>query len=270
MHRLTRGVFTALLLAVLSIPGVSAAAPRSETTLMVFAAASLAGPFQEIGKRFESQHSGLQVRFNFAGSQQLAAQLEQGARADVFASADERWMLHVSRADLLAGEPVVFARNRLVLIIPRSNPGRLRRLQDLARPGIKLVIGAGTVPVGAYTLQVIENLGRADGFESSYARRVLANVVSQEDNVRAVVAKVQLGEADAGFVYRSDVSAALERYVRMFPIPDRHNIVAIYPIAPTRGSRDPELARAFIEMVTSEAAQAVLERHGLLWAEPRP
>jgi molybdate transport system substrate-binding protein len=240
------------------------------TALMVFAAASLAAPFNEIGKRFADEHPGVEVRFNFAGSQQLAAQLEQGAPADVFASADERWMSFASRADLVAAAPVTFARNRLVAIVPSTNPGRVRRLQDFARPGIKLVIGAATVPVGAYTRQVIENLGRAEGFDPSYARRVLANVVSQEDNVRAVVAKVQLGETDAGFVYRSDISPGVKRFVRTLAIPDSLNVTAIYPVAVTRESKHPDLARAFVEMVTSEAGQATLERHGFQRADLRP
>jgi len=261
----------ALILAVgLLGAGAQTRAATSESALTVFAAASLAPAFQEIGKRFETGHAGVRVRFNFAGSQQLAAQLEQGARADVFASADERWMEFAKRAGLVTDEPLVFAHNRLIAIVPRSNPGRLGTLQDLARRGVKLVIGAPTVPVGAYTRQVLENFGRSSDFEPGYSRRVLANVVSQEDNVRSVVAKVQLGEADAGFVYRSDVSPRLQRYVRTLSIPDSLNVTATYPIAVTRGSPRPELARAFIDALIRDEGQAILERHGFLRADFRP
>src|SRR5207247_7756162 len=135
-------------------------------------------------------------RLNLAGSQQLAAQIEQGARADLFASADARWMAYLATRDLLDGAPRVFARNRLVVIVPRTNPARIGRLQDLARRGVKLVLGAPAVPVGQYSREALRNLSRIDGFGADYARRVLANLVSEEENVKSVVGKVQLGEAD--------------------------------------------------------------------------
>ena len=248
----------------LILPAAGAAKTKPRETVTVFAAASLAEAFGEIGAAFEAAHPGVAVRFNFAGSQQLAAQLEQGAAADVFASADQRWMDYVSARSLIDGDPVVFARNRIVAIVPRTNPGRIGRLQDFARPGLKIVIGAEAVPVGAYTRQVLANLSRAPGFEADFVRRVLANVVSYEENVRGVLAKVQLGEADGGFVYRSDVTSALERVIRPLPIADSLNVIAAYPVAVLRGAPKGKLARDFIARLGSPEGRATLERHGLL------
>ncbi len=242
-----------------------AEAPASgRATLTVFAAASLADPFAEIGHRLERERPGVSVRFNFAGSQQLATQIEQGVQADVFASADERWMGHVHERSLLGGEASVFARNRLVVIIPATNPASIERLQDLAHRGVKIVLGAEAVPVGEYSREVLRNLSRLQGFGRDFARRVLSNLVSEEENVRSVVTKVQLGEADAGIVYRSDLSSAVARRVRWLEIPERCNVLASYPMALLKHSPQPEAARAFAALVLSPEGQRILERHGLI------
>ena len=170
----------------LLLPGLAprANAGNARTTLSVFAAASLSDAFNELGKRFEAAHPDVNVEFNFAGSQQLATQIEHGAGADLFASADERWMTYLKKRDQLQGEGTQFVQNRLVVIVPRSNPARIDRLQDLAKSGVKLVLGAETVPVGAYSRDVIRRLARARGFSPDYGRRVLGNLASEEDNVR--------------------------------------------------------------------------------------
>jgi molybdate transport system substrate-binding protein len=204
--------------------------------LTVYAAASLTDAFRELGRALEASHPGLTVQFNFAGSQQLALQIEQGAPADVFASADQRWMSFVAEKGLVAGESAIFARNRLVAIVPRTNPARIGGLPDLAPRGTKIVLAAEAVPAGKYSREALEKLSAAPGFPPEYARRVLANVVSQEENVKAVVAKVQLGEADAGLVYRSDVTPSVSRYVRVFEIEDPYNAIASYPIAVLKGA----------------------------------
>src|SRR5262249_10941793 len=157
---------------------------------------SLSDAFAEIGHQLEQQHAGLTVRFNLAGSQQLAAQLEQGAVADLYASADDRWMEYVKDRGLLAGEPSLFARNRLVVIVPKTNPARIQKLQDLSKSGVKLVLGADAVPVGRYSRIALRNLAKTQGFSPDFASRTFQNVVSDEENVKAVVSKVQLGEAD--------------------------------------------------------------------------
>ena len=244
---------------------------RPATRITVFAAASLAEAFTEIGHDFESSHPGLSVRFDFEGSQQLAAQLERGAAADVFATADQRWMADVQSHGLLAGDPRPFARNHLVLIVPATNPGRIHALPDLARRGLKLVVGADAVPVGHYTRELLARLERVDGYGPAFRRSVLANVVSEEENVKAVVGKVQLGEADAGFVYRSDVSSSVARYVRVIEPPDSAQVLATYPIAPLAHAPDPALAGDFVAYVLGPGGRRTLQRHGFLPAEaPAP
>jgi molybdate transport system substrate-binding protein len=257
--------FAALLFAAGS-PGMAAASDARTTTLHVFAAASLSDAFSEIARGLEKDRPELAVKLVFAGSQQLATQIEQGAAADVFASADERWMAYVLSRHLAAGEPTVFAKNALVAIVPRSNPARIERLQDLAKGGVKLVIGAESVPVGAYSRTMLRNLTRDPAYGSDFMARAMKNVVSEEENVKTVVGKVQLGEADAGIVYRSDVTKASARYVRSLEIPSSANVLATYPIAVVEGSKNAEVARAFVERVLSPAGQAILKKHGFIAA----
>lgn len=241
--------------------GLACAGDPPRQPLTVFAAASLTEAFGEIARVYEERHPDRAVRLNFSGSQQLALQLAQGAGADVFASADQRWMDHVRR--LVAGEPVAFARNRLVAIVPVANPGDIESLEDLARAGLRLVLAAEAVPAGAYTRNALRRLTDHAGFPSDFAGRVLANLVSEEENVKAVAAKVQLGEADAGIVYASDVTAALARTVHVIEIPEHANVTATYPIA-ALAAGDTAAARDFLALVTDTAGRDVLARHGLL------
>jgi molybdate transport system substrate-binding protein len=234
------------------------------TVLTVFAAASLTDAFEELGALYRRRHAGAEVRFNFAGSQQLAAQLEHGAAADVFASADQRWMARVQQLGLTRDRPVVFAHNRLVVVLPRANPGRIERLQDLARADIKLVLAAEAVPAGWYSREMLGRLARRPDAAPDYDERTLANVVSEEENVKGVVAKVQLGEADAGVVYRSDVTRDIAGRLQVLDIPADVNVIASYSIAALAGSRHPEAARAFIELVRDHEARAILTKHGLM------
>jgi molybdate transport system substrate-binding protein len=258
-------------LALLGVPAlIGRSADPAPSTLTIFAAASLTDAFGELGRSLERSRPGLTVRFNFAGSQQLAAQLEQGARADLFASADRRWMSYATGRGLLDGDARVFARNRLVVILPRTNPARIVALPDLARRGTKVVMAAEAVPAGKYSREALERLAVAPGFPAAYDRHVLANVVSQEENVKGVLAKVQLGEADAGLVYRSDVTPSASESVRMLDIPDAYNVLASYPIAVVRSARNPEAARLFLALVFSPTGQRLLETHGLMPAAARP
>ena len=243
---------------------VAQSAPTANPTLTIYAAASLTEAFGELGRQLERSHPGLVVRFNFAGSQQLASQLDAGATADVLASADQRWMTLAQERGLITGDASVFARNRLVVIVPRANPAGIGRLHDLARPGTKIVMAAEAVPAGRYSREAIAHLAGASGYPAGFDRQVLANVVSQEENVKAVVAKVQLGEADAGFVYRSDVTPAVARHVRMLEIADPYNVIADYPIAIVRSTANPKAARQFVDLVLSATGQQVLARHGLI------
>ena len=245
-------------------PRAGAAPPADRSTLRVYAAASLAEAFDELGHVLELRRPGLKVRMSFAGSQQLASQLVQGARADVFAAADARSMQDVKDHGLLERRPELFACNRMVVIVPGANPARIMRPQDLARAGVKLVVCAEAVPAGRYSRDVLRNLAREAGFERDFAARTLKNVVSEEDNVRAVLAKVQLGEADAGIVYRSDVSAKLLRRMTVLAVPAAANVLAEYPIAVLKDARATEAARAFVDLVLSAEGQQILARHGFL------
>jgi len=252
--------FRLTLLLIFVIVGCSPAGPTDEPrTLNVFAAASLTEAFTEIGRNFGAAHPGVQVIFNFASSRALRTQIEEGAPADVFASASPAEMEPLVSGGLIAPEAVqVFLTNELVVILPVDNPAALESLEELARPGIKLVLAAQEVPVGKYARQSLDRMDSQ--FGSGFKDRVLANVVSNEDNVRQVAAKVQLGEGDAGIVYASDAAAAPD--LKTLQIPAELNVIADYPVAPLAKSANADLAAAFIDYVLSNEGQAVLQKWG--------
>jgi molybdate transport system substrate-binding protein len=230
----------------------------AEEPLKVFAASSLTEAVQEIARDFERANPGAAVELNLAGSQVLRTQIEQGALADVFAPADLVHAETLERSHLLAGYKV-FARNALVVVVPGST-ARVHGLQDVARPGMKVVVAGPSVPVGRYTTEVLAKLAASGLYGDDFQARVQANVVSQETNVRAVLAKVSLGEADAGFVYLTDAKAAGDK-VGVLTIADRYNVVAEYPIGVLARSMHPRAA-AFIARVLGSDGQAVLRKHG--------
>lgn len=235
-----------------------AAAPEPRT-LTVFAAASLTDAFTEIGGNFQAAHPGVTVTFNFAGSQALRTQIEEGAPADVFASANTKEMDTLAAGSFIASDASQrFLTNKLVVILPENNPAGIETLEDLAKPGIKLVLAAEEVPVGRYSRDSFALMDTS--FGNNFMNMALANVVSNEDNVRQVVAKVQLGEADAGIVYTSDAVAAPE--LKSIEIPAELNVIAKYPIAPLVESENADLAQAFIDYVLSEEGQAILAKWG--------
>jgi molybdate transport system substrate-binding protein len=230
-------------------------------TLMVFAAASLTDSFKEIGAVFQAAHAGTKVTFNFAGSQELRTQIEQGAKADVFASADTENLDPLKTANVLAGDPQVFAHNLLAVILPKANPANLKELKDLTKPGIKIVLADMSVPAGNYTLQILDKLSADPTYGADFKEKVLAQVVSKETNVKAVVSKVSLGEADAGVVYTTDAQAAADN-LSIIGIPDKFNVIATYPIAVLATSANPTLARQFVGFVLGSQGQAILQKYG--------
>jgi molybdate transport system substrate-binding protein len=244
--------------------------PRLQGELTIFTAASLTDAFKEMGANIEQANPGTKILFNFAGSPTLRTQLAQGARADVFASADEPNMQGAQKEGSIASEPRIFVRNQLVAIVPAANSAQVMRLQDLAKSGVKLVLTNKEVPVGNYSRQVLTKMSQDAAFGAEFATRVLANLVSEETNVKQVVAKVQLGEADAGIVYASDVTPAVRGAVQMLAIPESFNVIARYPIAVVREAPNAAGARAFIDYVLSPAGQAILTKHGFLALEPPP
>lgn len=268
---LRQGALTAVLLtAVLFTACTPLAKPAgqpqaAQPELLVFAAASLTDALQEMGAAFSQSHGGVQVTFNFAGSQQLAQQLAGGAPADVFAAANKAQMQVAVNAGRVASETVQsFVRNRLVVVTPADNPGQVKDLADLARPGLKIVLADAAVPVGQYTRDFLAKASQSPAFTAAYSPTVLANVVSFEDNVKSVFNKIQLGEGDAGIVYSSDIGPAAAGKVKTIAVPDALNVVAVYPIAPVQDSRSRELAQQFVAYVLSPAGQKILANYGFI------
>jgi molybdate transport system substrate-binding protein len=244
------------------IPSTNAVEPK---TMTVLAAASLTESFTELGKLFEVQNPGVKVSFSFSGSQQLAQQLDQGVDADVFASASPKYMdAAVQSKRVNPNAAKTFVQNRLVVIYPKANPAGLAQLKDLAKPGLKLDLADKSVPVGQYALDFLDKAIKVPGYDPQFKNDVLKNVVSYEDNVKSVVTKVSLGEADAGIVYVTDITASLAQKIEKLDIPDALNTVAIYPIAPISDSKNPNLAQAFVVLVLSPQGQAVLAKSGFI------
>jgi molybdate transport system substrate-binding protein len=224
---------------------------------MVFAAASLRDAFQTMARDFEHARPGVHVTFNFAGTQQLRAQLEQGAVIDVFAAADTLHVEALERQGLLE-KSAVFAHNEPVLVVSRESAATIGKLADVPSAS-RVVVGAPEVPIGRYTLQILDRAGASLG--KDFSNRVLAKVVSRELNVRQVLSKVELGEADVGFVYRSDTAGAKGR-VTVVSLPAEVNVLASYSIALSRTAPHHDLAAAWVSWVTSRDGRRVLEEAG--------
>ena len=243
---------------------VAQAQERTDATreLRVFAAASLTEPFREVGKQLELSYPDLKVVYNFGGSSALRMQLEQGAQADVYASADAIQMELAQKSGVVQGASPVFVKNRLVVILPLNNIAKIMTFCDLGKPGVKLDLANANVPVGNYSRQAIAKVNVACG--TDFAQRTLKNVVSEEENVKQVVTKVQLGEADAGIVYVSDVTVRVNKDIRTITIDDAYNQIASYPIALTKEVQNRASAEAFIAFVLSPEGQVLLRGHGFI------
>ena len=244
-------------------PAVSSDArfPDEGGSLTVFAAASLADAFNQIAIDLQEAHPNLTITFQTAGSQSLVTQLQEGARADVLATANTSTMQTAVDSGLIEGDPVPFTGNRLVIVTPKDNPARITSFDDLAKDGVRLVVAGPDVPAGKYAVNAI-CAHEANGV-SGFADAVGANIVSEETDVRSVLAKVQLGEADAGIVYASDaVAAALAgNALNVIDFPASVPTTASYPIAAVVGGNT-ELARVFIAYVLSPEGQQVLVDYG--------
>lgn len=224
--------------------GSAGAAPRANLT--VLAAASLTDVFKTAGAAYEKAHPGTKVTFSFAGSQELVAQVSQGSPADVLVTADTKSMDKV-KAD--TGTPAIIAKNRLVIATGEGNPFKVDDLKDLADTKLKVVLAAPEVPAGKYSAQILDKRG------------VTVKPVSQEPSVRAVLSKVELGEADAGLVYRTDAASAADK-VDAVEIPDGQNAIAQYPAATLKDSKNAEAAAAFVAWLSSPEGQKILQDAG--------
>jgi molybdate transport system substrate-binding protein len=254
---------SSLILAIFSL-GVLALAgqPRpaqSARPVTVFAAASLTNAFNAASEDFRRANPGYEVRFSFAASSALRSQLQLGASAEVFASADHEQMAPLVEAKLVKA-PVVFARNRLTVVVPTANRANINSPRDLARTNLRVVTTAEQVPIGRYTREALGQLALLPGYPRDYVARVNANVVSREPNARSVLVKTELGEADAAIVYESDARSS-ER-VRAIAIPEKANVIAEYPVAVLRAASNRPGAESFVRYLRSERGRKLLKRFG--------
>jgi molybdate transport system substrate-binding protein len=231
---------------------------EQEGTLTILAASSLTDAFGELGNSFEEQNQGVQVKQTFGASSDLLAQIQQGAPADVFASAAEEEMDTAEKDGLVSGTPREFVKNREVIMVPKGNRADINSLEDMAGPDIKLVLAAKDVPAADYAVEILGKANREYG--PDFEKDVLSNVVSREADVRASVSRVVVGDADATFGYASDYTPDIRNKVKVIPIPPDLNIIATYPITSLKDAEDPELAKKWVDLVTSEQGQKVLEK----------
>ena len=232
---------------------------ESSDTLTVLAASSLTEAFGELATTFQEQNPGTKVITSFGGSSELLTQIEQGAPADVFASADEDKM-DTAVQDDLANEPQTFVRNRPVIIVPKDNLAGIHGLQDLTKSGTKLVLAQDGVPIAEYAKKILANANSEYG--GDFEQQVMNNIVSREANVRTSANRVSLGEADATFVYITDVTPDIEDQVEVIEIPEDLNVTATYPIAALKEASNPELAQKWIDLILSDEGQRLLEEYG--------
>jgi molybdate transport system substrate-binding protein len=219
--------------------------------LTVSAATSLTDAFTDIGAAFEEQNPGVTVTFNFAASDGLATQINEGAPVDVFASASPTWMDAVQDDGPGATGRADFAKNRLVIITPADNPGGIEDISDLAEDDVQIVIAAEGVPAGDYAREILENAGISE--------EAMANVVSNADDVRAVITPIASGDADAGIVYVTDVTEDVADQLAVIEIPDEINVIATYPIAVVTGTEEADLAQGFVDYVLGDGQQTLAE-----------
>ncbi|HTY12169.1 MAG TPA: molybdate ABC transporter substrate-binding protein [Bacteroidota bacterium] len=256
-------LFIALL--VVSIQHKVVAQDARGNGITIFAAASLNEVFAAMAEKYRSENPGEEITFNFAGSQQLVQQIAEGAAVDIFASANMRQMndaLNTGRVD--SASVRVFAHNTLVVVFPKENEAGIHTLSDLGRPHLKIILADKTVPAGEYSVEVLEKCIKRPGFDSTFKQNVLQNVVSYEENVKAVLSKIVLGEGDAGIVYTSDVSRDAREKVGTIEIPEPLNVVAEYPICLMRTAPSRERSRRFVQFILSDEGQSILTRFGFL------
>jgi molybdate transport system substrate-binding protein len=244
-------------------PTTESADPRG---LTVYAAASLTGALRELEPAWAAGHPDIPLSIATDSSAALGTQIEQGAPADVFLSADLANPKKLADAGLADGDVVAFAGNRLAIVTPASNPARVAIPADLARPGVKIIAAADDVPISTYAAAVIGKLSSLDGYPPDFAASYAANVVTKEVNVAAVLAKIELGEGDAAIVYETD--AAGSSRVDAIPFPNEANVVAEYGAVALKRSRNVSAAREFLDWLVGREAQRILA--GLGFTPPRP
>lgn len=259
---------TVLILAACSSVGVATGEPTTgaptsggPSSLTVLAAASLKGTLSEAAKGYKAK-TGVDVTVSTDSSAALATQIREGAPADVFLSADTKNPQALADAGLTTGAPTAFAGNTLTIIVPDDDPAGISTPFDIANEGVKYIAAGDDVPITKYATQLIDNLAKQPGAPADFTARVAANTVSREDNVKAVVAKIELGEGDAGIVYVTDAAASDK--VRTIPVDDAVNVPATYAGVVVKSSHDPVAAQAFLDWMLGPDGQAILKSYGFL------
>jgi molybdate transport system substrate-binding protein len=245
-------------------PSAPASAPASVAAidLTIFAAASLTGVLEDVKRAYEPAHPGTTLTISTDASSALETQIEQGAPADVFLSADTTNPKKLVDGGFAAGEAVVFAGNQLTIVVPTDNPGGVASPADLAKPGLKVITAGDEVPITSYATQLVQNLAKEAGYPAGFERAYAANVVSKEDDVKAVIGKIEIGEGDAAIVYVTDVTASTK--VATVDIPDGADVTARYAGVVVGASVHQEAARTFLGWLTSPDGQAILSTFGFL------
>jgi molybdate transport system substrate-binding protein len=265
------GLFTLVLALVAACSSSGAVAPDERTSeappaaaveLTIFGAASLKGALEEAKGAYEAANPGVTLTLSTDSSSALETQIEQGAPADVFLSADTTNPKKLLDAGLAAGDPVTFARNELTIIVPADNPAGISSPADLARPGVKVIAAGDEVPITKYATQLVDDLAREAGYPADFAAAYDSNIATKEDNVKAVVAKVELGEGDAGIVYVTDAAASDK--VTTIDLPASANVPATYDGVVVKASPNVEAATAFLEWFAGPDGQAILTGLGFL------
>lgn len=241
----------------LALVSCSGEVNKETTELTVFAASSLTNAFEELGERFEKDNPSVTIIFNFGSSSQLAAQIIEGVPGDIFASANETQMEILFQEGRLNGSSRTFCTNTLVIGVPGGNPSAITQLSDLTTAGLRVVLAAPQTPIREYSDQVIKST-----LQPGDQTLLYKNVVSEEPNVRQVVTKIALGEADAGIIYRTDITPDIKSLVTAVPIPLQNNVPARYPVAILNGSSSIEAAEDFIQFILGEDGQNILQNWG--------
>jgi molybdate transport system substrate-binding protein len=241
--------------------GIGAASPSSSgSALTILAASSLTAVMDEVARTYPASHPGVTITVSTDSSAALETQIEQGASADVFLSADTTNLQKLADAGLISGQPVPFAGNALTVVVPKTNPARICSPADLAREGVRVIAAGDSVPITKYADQLLANLARVPGYPADFASKYTANVVSREDNVRAVVMKVGLGEGDAAIVYATDAKAS--KNVMTVEVPAEANVLATYAGVVVKASPNQAASATFLQWLAGPEGQAVLARAG--------
>lgn len=256
---LTRKAFQyALLIVCFATTSCSIQKETNKNELIILAASSLTNVFEDLATQFESQHPGTNISLSFGSSSQLAAQILEGVSGDIFASANEYQMDNVVNAGEIYEAPTIFATNTLIIAVPYQNPLKIQNLKDLTQPDIRLVLAVPKTPIREYSDQIIEK-----NLTEDEQLRLYENLASEEANVRQVVTKIALGEADAGIVYSSDITPQNSALLLSIPIPNQQNITAKYPIAILKKTHNQTLAEDFLNFVLSNEGQLILRKWGV-------